>query len=121
MLTLREDRSIGVENRMGRELPFEPAYILADVQRVFFPWLEGAAPEGDGERAGQVGAQSVRERFVAGHLTTREFRHAQAPDAPIHINYGAVPPGKDAAERVTLDNRWHRYKLVIETFEQDRL
>jgi hypothetical protein len=121
VLTLREDRSISVENRMGRDLPFEPAYILADVQRVFFPWLDGATPAGDAVREGQVGAQHVRERFVGGRLLMREFRHAEARDRPIQIDYGSVPDGKDAAEKVTLDNRWHRYKLVIETFEQDRL
>lgn len=120
VLTLREDRSISVENRMGRDLPFEPAYILADVERVFFPWLEGDPPR-DGERSGRLGAQEVRERFAAGRLVAREFRHAAAADKPIRIEYGEQAPGADAPRTLKLDNTWHRYKLVIETFEQERL
>lgn len=120
VLTLREDLSIGVENRMGTDLPFEPAYILADVERVFFPWLPDPAPE-SGERSGEVGPQSVLERYTEGHLQAREFRHQQAADKPIRIEYGATAQGADAPDRVKLDNSWHRYKLVIETFAQERL
>jgi hypothetical protein len=120
VLTLREDLSISVENRMGSDLPFEPAYVLADVERVFFPWLEGAIPE-SGDRAGEVGPQAVREHYEQRHLLTREFRHQQAANAPIRIEYGPTPPGADAPERVRLDNTWHRYKLTIETFAQERL
>src|ERR1700712_2240085 len=35
---LNEARELAVENRSGQKLPFEPAYVVADVQRVFFPW-----------------------------------------------------------------------------------
>jgi len=121
VLTLRADGSITVENRMDRELPFEPAYILADVQRVFFPWLEAVAPGFEGERQGQVGTQQVSERYAAGRLVARDFRRAETPDQPVHIEYGPTPAGGDAASRVTLDNTLHRYRLVIETFEQQRL
>jgi hypothetical protein len=121
VLTLHENGSITVENRMDRELPFEPAYILADVQRVFFPWLAAVEPAFEGERQGSVGAQQITERYAAGRLVSRDFRRAETPDQAVHIEYGATPAGGDAAAHVALDNGLHRYRLVIETFEQQRL
>jgi hypothetical protein len=121
VLTLHEDTSISIENRMGRELPFEPVYVLADVQRVFFPWLPAEGAPQDGEREGSVGNQQVREHFRAGQLIAREFRRADKPDQSVRVEYTPTAPGADAAPRVRLDNGFYRYALVIETFEQQRL
>jgi hypothetical protein len=120
-LTLQEDGAIRVENRMGRPLPFEPAYVLADVQRVFFPWFTEAAPS-DGTRAAELSGQQVRETYAHGKLVTREMTRSDAPEAgSVHIEYGARAEGQDAPAQVTLDNAWYRYRLSIETFEQSRL
>jgi hypothetical protein len=121
VLTLHEDTSISIENRMGRDLPFEPVYVLADVQRVFFPWLAADGAPHDGEREGSVGDQQVRELFRAGQLTTREFRRSDRPGQSVRVEYTPTAPGTDAAPSVRLDNGFYRYGLVIETFEQQRL
>jgi hypothetical protein len=120
-LTLQEDGTIRVENRMGRALPFEPAYVLADVQRVFFPWFSEAAPS-DGTRAAELFGQYVRETYAHGTLVTREMTRSDAPEAgSVRIEYGTHKEGQDAPAQVTLDNAWYRYRLSIETFEQSRL
>lgn len=122
VLTLRATGAIDVQNRMGRELPFEPAYVLADVQRVFFPWLAPAPANFDGERSGERAGQLISERYVAGRLSTREFRRAGSPQSgAVRITYTGGAGTGDAATHVSLENEWHRYRLVIETFEQQRL
>jgi hypothetical protein len=121
VITLREDGSIEVHNRMGRPLPFEPAYVLADVQRVYFPWLSQVAANFEGEREGEHAGLRVRERYHAGQLVTREFRRKAGEDAVVRVTYSGFPPHGDAPREVALDNQWHRYRLLIETFEQQRL
>lgn len=122
VLTLRADGSLHVDNRMGRELPFEPRFIVADVQRVFFPWLAPVDAAFAGQREGEQAGLRLREQFAGGHLAAREFRRAASPESgAVRITYASFPPAGDAPLRVTLDNEWHRYRLVIETFEQQRL
>jgi hypothetical protein len=121
VLTLRADGSLDVQNRMGRELPFEPSYILADVERVFFPWLAQVAPGFSGEQTGQAYGFSVRERYANGRLLLREFERSADPAAgKVHIDYRFTPSG-DAPLHVTLANGFYRYGLEIETLEQSRL
>src|SRR5690606_1095695 len=58
VLTLGPDGEVRVENRTGQELPFRPERILADVQKVYYPWIEGAEDTGelrDGARRARVG------------------------------------------------------------------
>ncbi len=38
-LTL-DDHGVRFDNSSGREMPFQPERILADVQRVFYPWIK---------------------------------------------------------------------------------
>lgn len=120
VLRLREDRSIDVENRSGRDLPFQPSYVLADVQRVFFPWL----PEGPAvsERSGLVAGVQVREQFAAGRLTRRSFERVTAEGTErVQVDYSGWREGQDAPDSATLTNDLLRYKLTIETIEQSRL
>lgn len=121
VLTLHADGSLDVTNRTGQALPFEPSYILADVERVYFPWLPPVAPGFSGERSGRAHGAFVRERFANGRLLQREFErpNGKATDK-VRIDYRFTQSG-DAPLHVTLDNGFHRYRLEIETFEQSRL
>ena len=122
VLRLRESGALDVENRTGRELPFEPAYVLSDVQRVFFPWLAAPAPGFDGEQRGQRGAVQVAERYAAGRLASRSFeRQTQAGIERVSVSYGALAPGADAPSVAELHNPLLGYSLRIETLEQSRL
>lgn len=121
VLRLAADAKITVENRTGRDLPFAPEYILADVERVFFPWLP---PEGQDrpERAGAFGPLHVVERYAGGRLVGRTFTRTDgAVSGSVEITYQPLKPGEDASRRVEVANGWFGYRLIIETLEQSRL
>jgi len=105
------DDGLDVTNRMGRELPFDPAHILADVQRVFYPW--------DREVTDVV----IEETFEADRLVERRFRRSSGePSGTIRV---AFEPGWYAALGVPrsarVENGWFGYTIVVETFEANLL
>lgn len=121
VLTLHEDGVLDVKNRMGQPLPFEPSYVMADVERVYFPWLEPVAAGFSGERSGRAHGSSVREQYANGRLLMREFELTRADKTgKVHIDYRFTAAG-DAPLHVTLVNGLYDYRLEIETFEQSRL
>jgi hypothetical protein len=98
---------------LPRELPFPPTFILMDVHRVFGQWL--GPPLGDGERAGVVRAELVRERWRAGMLIERTFAPADNRAVPTTtITYAGRGPAGLAAH-VTLASIRFSYTLTIET------
>ena len=123
VLRLREHGALEVENRTGQDLPFQPGYVLADVQRVFFPWLPVPAADWSGEQHGQRGDSAVVERYQAGRLVERRFER-QTPvgleHVTVHYTYTSVA-AQDAPQHVVLDNPLLGYTLSIETLEQSRL
>jgi hypothetical protein len=116
-LTLTE-RGLDFDNRSGREVPFRPDYIVADIQRVFYPWLppsECASCTREGEAAGL----HVTERLEAGRLVERRFRLEDAPErGEVVISYQGWAGRDDAPARVVLTNGWYGYELVIDTVDQ---
>jgi hypothetical protein len=123
VLRLKPSGAIEVENRTGQELPFRPEYILADVQRVLYPWLPPAAAGLDGELRGEVAGLRVSERYVRGVLVERTFQrvNAAADGGSVRIVYERSGPDADVAKRVSVDNGWFGYRLEIETLSQSRL
>lgn len=121
VLRLHENGAIDVENRSGRELPFEPRYVMADVERVFFPWLPEPAPRA-GERSGTVSGMKVDERYENGRLVARSFeRQTRAGLERVEITYSGWQADKDAPAHATLHNLALDYRLTIDTLEQSRL
>lgn len=127
-LALVEGPRIEFENRSGRALPFAPAHILADVQRVYYPWLaEPWSPEpadcpAGCERSGRVGSIAVWERRVEGRLVQRRFALAERLEAgSVHIRYADWQGDPGHPRRVELDNGWFGYRLAIETLEETPL
>jgi hypothetical protein len=130
VLRLKPSGAIEVENRTGQELPFRPEYILADVQRVLYPWLPPPAAGLDGELQGEVAGLRVSERYEHGALVERTFQRTQpAADSSAHaavsgsvrILYERTGTDTDVAKRVSVDNGWFGYRLEIETLSQSRL
>jgi hypothetical protein len=122
VLTLHEDGEVSVENRTGRELPFRPERILADVQKVFYPWVEDEEdtdPIRDGARRARAGEHEVEERLLEGRLVERRFFSPGAPNTPeVVVSYFGwadrrVAPSQAKIVHVTLG-----YELTIETFEE---
>ncbi|MGB3052069.1 MAG: DUF3261 domain-containing protein [Polyangiales bacterium] len=110
------------ENRSGRSLPFAPEHILADVQKVFYPWL-GPVPAGfSGTRTGEHKSLMISETYAGGRLLTRVFERSDAVErGELRIRYEGWLPGLSAPQRAVLDNVWFGYELTIVTVEQHRL
>ncbi|MEO1230879.1 MAG: DUF3261 domain-containing protein [Myxococcota bacterium] len=107
-----EGSEVRFENRTGEALPFDGEHILLDVQRVFFPWLEG--PFADGQRSGEVDGIEVRERVEDGGLVERIFSDADGTLALVRfLEPGSPPP------RSVLIGRRFGYQLDIETLAGD--
>jgi hypothetical protein len=124
-LTL-DERGVQFENRSGREMPFEPERILADVQRVFYPWIEADGRCTECERhATRVGLE-VSERVGQQYLEERRFEDSSgARSGEIVIRFedwiedgienGSIPG------RAVLSNGWYGYELIVETQSVERL
>lgn len=110
------------ENRSGRSLPFPVEHIMADVQKVFYPWLP-AVPSGfSGTRAGDHESLAIRETYADGRLLTRTFQRSDAIDrGELRVRYEGWLPGHSAPQRAVLNNTWFGYELTIVTVEQQRL
>jgi hypothetical protein len=99
-----------------RELPFPPTFMLLDIHRVLGSWI--GAPLGAGERSGQVGDETVRERWQDGKLLERTFTNANGspsnPPGAITVSYKGYG-ASNLASNITLENRRLDYRIVIET------
>jgi len=125
---LDAEGKLHVENHTGQPLPFDLQYVLVDVQRVFYPWLEGPSPN-DGERWGVQGDSRVWERYVHGALVGRVFER-ETPEGLERVTVHYYAAADDAASagspqdipaRVVLDNPLLRYSLTIESLQAQRL
>jgi uncharacterized protein DUF3261 len=100
-----------------RDLPFPPTFVLLDIHRALARWL--GPPLAAGERSGQVGDETIRERWRDGRLTERTFASTKAnPPGTITITYtayGASGAAADFATNITLQNGRLDYRIDIET------
>jgi hypothetical protein len=121
IIRLHENGKIDVENHTGRELPFRPEYILADVERVLFSWLPHTSEAPDREQRGRVGDLEVTERYLQNALVARTFARAADGGKSVSIDYRGALPGADVASQIHVNNGWFGYQLEIETIEESRL
>ena len=106
------------ENRSGRELPFSPTHMLADVQRVFYPWLLEGAACGNCERNGRRGSVAVFEKLTGGQLVERRFEIPSDPEAgSVRIRYADWQGDPAVPRQVVIGNGWFGYRITIETLE----
>jgi len=114
-LTLDEG-GITFDNRSGREMPFQATRILADVQRVFYPWIENDSRCVACERREVRAGLEVRERIGPRYLEERSFRVVARPDrGEIVVRYEGWTEGSLVPSRAVLLNGWFGYELIIET------
>lgn len=106
-----EGTAVRFENRTGEPLPFDGSHILLDVQRVFFPWLEGDIE--DGVREGRRGEEQIRERWEGGRLLERVFERGS--EEAVRVRYLEPGPRGQPAPRIELENPRYHYRLSIET------
>jgi len=113
---------VSFENRSGRCLPFAPDHIMADVQKVYYPWLSTVSEGFTGTRAGEYESLQISETYAEGRLVMRTFQRSDAADrGELRVRYEGWQPGRTAPQRASLDNAWFGYELTIVTVEQQRL
>jgi hypothetical protein len=96
-----------------RELPFAPTFLLLDIHRVLATWL--GPPLAEGERSGQIGDETIHERWQAGKLIQRTFVSAKAhPPGTITISYTGYG-ASGIATHINLKNARMDYQVAIET------
>ena len=100
-----------------RELPFAPTFLLLDIHRALATWI--GPPLLTGDRSGQVGDETVHERWQDGKLIERTFTSAKAqPPGTITITYAgynASNAASNIATHITLRNARLDYRVDIET------
>lgn len=114
-LVEQQGQEVRVEKFIPRELPFEPRFILLDVQRVFLKGLP-QAPRDDGWHRSRIDDEIVRERWQGGRLHERTYaRRDRQPKGAIFVRYeGGYVPG-ERPPPIELVNEWFGYRLVLET------
>lgn len=115
--------TIELQNQAEQELPFPPRFILLDVQRTFYPWLEPAVAP-DGGRTGIVGDERVQELWRDGRLLQRRFTRIDGePAGAITITYDWRDTAAQslAPRHTVLDNGWFGYRLVVDTHTETAL
>lgn len=115
-----EDERVSLENRSGRELPFAPEYILADVQRIFYPWLPDDVACRRCERRGNRSGLEIVERWDEGRRVARTFARTQRPsEVGICVRYEAAGRGASERFRATLRNDWRGYAIEVVELDPD--
>lgn len=114
-LVEQQGQDVRVEKFIARELPFDPRFILLDVQRVFLMGLP-EAPRDDGWHRQRMGEEIVRERWEAGRLHERRYsRRDRKPKGDVIVRYeGGYVPG-ERPPLIELVNEWFGYRLALAT------
>lgn len=108
---------LSVENHTGQPIPFDPRFVLLDVQRAFYPWFP--SPLGEGTRTATANGETIAESWHQGHLVQRSFTRVDGkPPGQVVVSYEGWHGQNRAPARVVLRNGWHDYTLEIETVEQ---
>lgn len=109
---------VGMERIIQRALPFEPEYILADVQKAFLPWTHDRNDLIDGEELVQEGVYETlhwRQVSTAEGIQERRFwRDDIGEEVSLRVVYEYEGDGQTPSA-VTLDNTWLSYTLRIQT------
>ncbi|MGE0790135.1 MAG: DUF3261 domain-containing protein [Sandaracinaceae bacterium] len=112
-LTLRGSE-VTWESHLPEELPFPPEFMLRDVERVWFLGLD--APQEDGEHRLERDGEEIVERWENGRLLERTFRRLDGePQGLLRATYEGGLGGDAPPPRVTFENPWFGYTLVLTT------
>lgn len=108
-------RQVSVEKFIPRDLPFDPRFILLDVQRTFLMGLPDA-PYADGWHRDKTADEVIRERWHDGRLHERRYtRRDHNPSGAVVVRYAGRYRAGTAPPVVTLVNEWYGYTLRLET------
>lgn len=110
----QEREQVGAEAFTSRELPFEPHYMIADVQKAFLPWGDAVACVLDEKREGDYETLHWEEQCRDGQLVERRFwRRDTENTAALTIEYRYAPESGQL-QSLRLVNPWFHYALQID-------
>jgi len=108
------------ESHLPQELEFPPEFMMHDVQRVWFRGLEGPLP--DGEHRVERDGEEIVERWAGGRLRERTFRRLDGePEGTQRAVYEGGLGGEAPPDRVTFENPWFGYTLILTTLSHQRI
>ncbi len=117
VLTVASSGKLTVENNTQQPIPFDPKFVLLDVQRAFYPWFP--SPLDNGQRTVTTDDDIVTEAWSNGNLDRRVFTRVTGnPAGALVVSYSGWLPGNRAPRRAVLRNGWFGYTLTIETVDQ---
>ena len=117
LLVEQRGHEVRVESFIPREQPFDPRFILLDVQRTFLLGLPDP-PREDGDHKARVGEEIVREHWQGGRLYERRFaRRDRRIRGEIIVSYEGGYVRGEAPPTITLVNEWLGYRLTLRTSE----
>lgn len=116
----QQGTEVGEERFIQGPLPFEPEYILADVQKAFLRWSEDDTTQ-DGALEGARDGLRWREEREGGRVQRRIFERDDLPETlPLIVHY--TYEGEDRMpSAVHLENTWFDYTLDIQTLRWSSL
>lgn len=106
-------QKVRFERFVDKEMPFQPRYILLDVQRTLMP----SAARADGVYNDTVDGAVVEEVWEQGKLQKRTIRRPDRFEGALIMRYeggllaGQLPP------RILFENGWFGYSMTIENLE----
>lgn len=120
---------VSIEAYTERSLPFEPQYIIADVQKAFATWPlmpvgvgdEAGTPARDGLYQGRYDSLRYEEERLDGRVRIRRFwRDDLSEQRPVVVRYDYGDTGETLQE-VTVDNGWFGYVLAVRILRRQLL
>ena len=111
-----EEQGLGVVNLTGRPIPFAPEHIIADVQRVYYPWCTAPAPCPTCPH--EIAGIRVSEQREADGSVLRRFSIAAWPErGEIVVSLSAQSAVADVPRRANVENGWLGYTIEVETLD----
>jgi Protein of unknown function (DUF3261) len=101
------------------DIPFDPAHMLVDVQRVLFAGSGIGSRLVDGVHEFESGDGKVVETWAAGSITSRVFFDSESTAEIARVEFqGALEPTFITCPTVILRDQTHKYEIEIRTVEQ---
>lgn len=131
VLELADGEPVRVESHPSVQFPFDPKFILLDIQRVFYPWFEASMHSSQiaqerGEQVLRTTARAgsvIEERYSsAGQLLRRTFFLEGNPakkEATVVYEYEGLQ--SKVAARASYQNHLHGYALRIVMLDVQQL
>jgi hypothetical protein len=118
---------VSLEAYTDRSLPFEPQYIIADVQKAFATWPltpsadEAETPGGGALYQGRYRSLRYEEERRNGRVTRRRFWRDDLPEQSVVVVRYDYGDAGETLQEVRVDNGWFGYVLAVRILRRQLL